>query len=146
MLSLPLAEASGLGAALNPEAWPEVTRRPPQRASAVGVAPEEMVFEGAPPECCAACQRPRAPVCLTKTTASYPRHVTRACLVNDAPYWSCQKRTPSTCNVQNTHMQSYQAAECSHLILKCFIHLHCPPKFSVNSPLFRLTIIHVNIL
>lgn len=89
MPSLPLAEASGLKAALNPEAWLEEARHPPIDSEfGVGVAPEEMVFEGAPPECCAACQRPRAPVCLTKATTSYPRHVTEASLVKNAPYWS----------------------------------------------------------
>lgn len=102
------AEACGLKATLNPEAQFKETLRPPTESEHGWVWPL-MVFEGAPPECSAACQRPRAPVCLTKATTSYPCHVKQTGLVKNALYWNFSKETlrRSTCNRHKDNLECF---------------------------------------
>lgn len=85
--SLPLAEACGQRLPLNREAWlGSVQRGIPHTERTWWVWPLNSWFLRGPlPKHCATCQRPRAPVSLTKATTNYPRHVSRPAFSKELP-------------------------------------------------------------
>lgn len=94
--SLPLAEACGLRLPLNREAWlSSVQRGIPHIERTQWVWPPNSWFLRGPlPKHCATCQRPRAPVSLTKATTNYPRHVSRPAFSKELPLQELNKTFP----------------------------------------------------
>lgn len=94
--SLPLAEACGRRLPLNREAWlGSVQRGIPHTERTRWVWPPNSWFLRGPlPKHCATCQRPRAPVSLTKATTNYPRHVSRPAFSKELPLQEPNKQFP----------------------------------------------------
>lgn len=93
--SLPLAEACGLRLPLNREAWLGSAQRgiPHTERTRWVWPPNSWFLRGPLLKHCATCQRPRAPVSLTKATTNYPRHVSRPAFSEELPLQEPNKRT-----------------------------------------------------